>query len=85
MLYGNERGNAQNLLLSSKKLKNTVLDYFHTTLQKSGFFSYRTLHNFNSRGEGPPRIKGGKRTGYLTRDFAEWFAARVIITDRGAE
>jgi len=41
----------------------------------------RTVANLDSRGEGPPRIRLGRKIAYPRDSFLEWFAARMTVIE----
>jgi hypothetical protein len=42
-----------------------------------GMISPGTMANLDSRGEGPPQIRIGRKVGYKVDDFIEWLEGRV--------
>lgn len=42
-----------------------------------GLLSGRTLANYDSRGEGPPRVRLGRKVAYPTDELVRWLAARL--------
>lgn len=44
----------------------------------AGLLSPKTMANFDSRGEGPPRIRSGRRVYYLATDLALWIEEYVL-------
>ena len=46
-----------------------------------GIVNPRYLANLDSKGEGPPRIRVGRKVAYLVKPFIEWLEERASIPD----
>jgi len=46
-----------------------------------GFISKGYLQNLDSAGLGPPRVKCGRKCGYLRDDFVDWLESRMAVPD----
>lgn len=46
-----------------------------------GIITSKTLANLDSLGEGPPRIRVGRKIGYLTPVFLGWLANRTVVVE----
>jgi len=49
----------------------------HVGTFSGGLLTPKYMANIDSRGEGPPRIRVGRKIAYPTGDLARWIAARV--------
>jgi len=49
----------------------------HVETLLGGVISSKTLANLDSLGEGPKRMKIGRKVAYLTEDLLEWLANRT--------
>ena len=46
-----------------------------------GMITGKTVANYESRGEGPPKILIGRKAGYPKRLFVEWLKGRAVLCD----
>ena len=44
-----------------------------------GLITGKTIANFESKGEGPPKIKLGRLAGYVKQPFNEWLKSRIVV------
>ena len=42
-----------------------------------GIYSLSYMQNLDSRGDGPPRVKLGRKVGYLRDPLVDWLEARM--------
>jgi len=42
-----------------------------------GLWQKKTFYNICSLGEGPPKIRLGRKIGFKTEDFAAWLVTRI--------
>jgi len=50
----------------------------HVEKLLGGIISSKTLANLDSLGEGPKRLRVGRKVAYLTEDLLEWLAKRTV-------
>ena len=50
----------------------------HVEKLLGGVISSKTLANLDSLGEGPKRMRIGRKVAYLTEDLLEWLASRTV-------
>lgn len=60
-----------------KKWPSTVVSRNQIKTFTGGMLSPGTMANFDCRGEGPEKIRIGKRVGYPVRPFVAWLKSRA--------
>lgn len=43
-----------------------------------GLITGKTVANYESKGEGPPKVKLGRNSGYPKETFIEWLKTRLV-------
>ena len=51
----------------------------HVEKLLGGVISSKTLANLDSLGEGPKRMRVGRKVVYLTEDLLDWLESRTVI------
>lgn len=66
---------------------HVVLPHFFTRQEVAkilaGYLTVGTLANLDCKGDGPPKLRRGKKVLYERESFIEWFVARETV-DSGA-
>jgi predicted DNA-binding transcriptional regulator AlpA len=55
-----------------------IISRDHVEELLGGVISSKTLANLDSLGEGPKRMRVGRKVAYLTEDLLEWLASRAV-------
>ncbi len=61
-----------------------IVSYDQAVILSGGLVSKKSLQNYASLGEMPPKIRLGKRVGFKTGDFARWLVARIENSSKDA-
>jgi hypothetical protein len=56
-----------------------IISRDHVEELLGGVISSKTLANLDSLGEGPKRMRMGRKVVYLTEDLLDWLESRTII------
>jgi predicted DNA-binding transcriptional regulator AlpA len=55
-----------------------IISRDHVEKLLGGVVSSKTLANLDSLGEGPKRMRVGRKVAYLTEDLLEWLSSRSV-------
>lgn len=72
-----------NLSILSKDWESPFIAREKVEKFTGGIVNPRYLANLDSIGEGPPRVRVGRKVAYPVQAFIEWLERRASIPDRG--